>query len=105
VNNTNANPIQEDKLTSIYAEKWPDLTIFAAHITESNLVKFVQMSNDGRENELDIKRLPVSQDHPVLTDILPSKGTHYDFIGWSTDAEGEQMFIEYDSINQSYINS
>lgn len=102
VNNSAMNPIQEDKLTSVYAEKWPDLTIFAANIRESNLVKFVQMSSDNRENELEIIRLPTTNDHPVLPTVLPSKGTHYDFIGWSTDIAGENMFIYYDFVNREY---
>ncbi len=104
VNNTEMNPIQEDKLTSVYAEKWPDLTIFANYINDSNLIKFVQMSNDGRENELEVIRLATTQDHPILPSVLPSKGTHFDFIGWSTDIDGENMFIEYDFTTKNYVN-
>ena len=105
INNSELNPIQEDKLTSTYAQKWPDLTIFAAHVSPSNIVKCVQIGSDGRENELEITRLPTTQDNPVVPNVLPSKGTHYDFIGWSTDIEGEHMFFNYDFINNVYTNA
>ena len=105
VNNTEMNKIQEDKLTSVYAEKWPDLRIFAKYVAESNLVKFVQVSGDGRENDLEVIRLASSVDHPVLPSVLPSKGTHYDFIGWSTDIAGQNMFITYDFTTGNYVNA
>lgn len=105
INNSKDEPIQEDKLTSIYAEKWPDLTIFAAHVKESNIVKFVQTSADGKENDLQIIRLPSTAEHPVLPDVLPSKGTHFDFLGWSTDIKGEDMFLTYDWQNNIYPNA
>ena len=102
VKNDSEHPIQEDKLTSVYAEKWPDLTIFAAYVAESNIVKYVQISADGRENDLEVIRLASTVSNPVLPSITPSKGTHYDFLGWSLYPDGKDsndnfsLFLTYD---------
>jgi len=104
VENTEQTPIQEDTLTSVYAEKWPELTIFAKYVRESNIVKYVQATDDGRENELSVIRLASTVEHPVLTTVVPSKA-HYDFIGWSTDIAGNNMFLNYDFENRTYPNA
>lgn len=109
VKNDSEHPIQEDKLTSVYAEKWPDLTIFAAHVAESNIVKYVQISSDGKENDLEIIRLASDVVHPVLPSVTPSKGTHYDFLGWSIYPDGKDengnlsLFLTYDWANPSAV--
>lgn len=105
VKNGNGTPIQEDKLTSVYAEKWPDLQIFVENVIESNIVKYVQVSADGKENDLEIIRLATSVEHPVLPSVLPSKGIHYDFLGWSTDIDGKNMFLTYDWENNNYFDA
>ena len=105
VKNDSTQAIQEDKLTSIYAEKWPDLQIFVENVVESNIVKYVQLTADGKENDLEIIRLATNIEHPVLPSVLPSKGIHYDFLGWSTDIEGTNMFLTYDWENNRYSNA
>ena len=107
VKNGNGAAIQEDKLTSVYAVKWPDLTIFAENVEESNIVKYVMLGADGREQETEIIRIPTNVTHPSLPNKLlnPSKGTHYDFLGWTTDTEGQNMFLTYDWQTRTYPNS
>ena len=112
IKNDEEHPIQEDKLTSVYAEKWPDLTIFAAHVAESNIVKYVYINPaDGRENDFEIIRLANNVPHPVLPSSSPSRGAHYDFLGWSLYPDGKDennnfsLFLTYDWTNANYPNA
>ena len=41
VYNSSITAIEEDELTSKYKQYWPNLNIYAKHINEANVAKFV----------------------------------------------------------------
>ena len=100
VNNTAATVINETDLTDIYKEYYPNLNITAANIKESNVTKYVNLLNSGKEETLDIIRS--DSDHPQMYTALTPTKTNYDFKGWAFDAEGNDMFITYDFTTESY---
>ena len=62
VNNTAATAINETDLTDIYKKYYPNLNITAANIKESNVTKYVNLLNNGKEETLDIIRS--DSEHP-----------------------------------------
>ena len=110
VANANGTPIAEDRLTNVYGEKWPNLTIKAENVSESYIGKFVQILDSGKEEEIDIKRFAKTGDgnfegqRPTLTSKIPNK-TNYTFLGWSLDADGTKMVYDYDLLEQQLIES
>ena len=108
VNNNSSNPIPEDSTSAndttslnYFKRYFPNLTIRAKYITESNITKFVQVLDNGRIETIDLLRTMDS--HPVLTTALPARA-NYDFKGWATDAAGTNMLIEYNIETSSYID-
>lgn len=96
VSNTSATPIVETKLTDVYKKHFPYLNVTAKYVKESNVTKYVKVYETTGIVET-IEALRSDNEHPLppsdLT-FIPSKAG-YDFIGWSTDAAGNNMFINY----------
>ena len=90
-----AEAIDEDALTNVYGAAWPNLKITAAKINEALLGKFILLEDSGKESEYDVIRYNPNEYHglPVTltTKLNPSKGSTFDFLGWATDPEGNNM--------------
>lgn len=103
----NTTQIEEDnsnsnvKTLNYYKGYFPNLDIKAARIRESNIIKFVQKLDSGKIETIELLR--TSNSHPIMTDIIPTK-TNYDFIGWTTDVAGEEVFVEYDNSISAYVD-
>lgn len=107
VSNDSSHKIKETDLTSVYAQYFPYLAISAKYVQESNVTKYVRYYEDTGIIET-IEALRSDTDHPLApTKNAPTKAG-YDFIGWSTDVEGNNMFLSYqvdiNTGNGSYIN-
>ena len=107
VSNTSNTKVIEDNLTSIYKVYFPNLTIRAKYIQESNITKYVQRLDSGKDEV--IETLRTSTDSPLApTESIPTK-TNCDFLGWgftpTADPEvAEDMFVLYDNVNKEYVN-
>ena len=96
VSNTTANKIKETDLTEIYKQYFPYLSISAKYVQESNVTKYVRIFADTGIIET-IETLRSDNEHPLPPSNLNSIPTRagYDFIGWSTDPEGNHMLLRY----------
>ena len=100
--NNQYNKIYEDGATNslnYYKSKFPNLTIRAAYVEQSNITKYVQILESGKTEVIDLLRS--TSTNPVLTSIIPAKA-NYDFKGWATDPAGENILLEYDFGNKEY---
>ena len=102
-----APKIKETDFTEIYAKYFPYLQITAANVKASNVTKYVRVFEDSGIVDT-IEALRSDDVHPLApTKSIPLKAG-YDFIGWSTDAAGTQIFLRYElDVNTgsgSYVN-
>ena len=108
-NDENEEPIIEDELTTKYGVAWPNLKITAAKVTESFLGKYIVLEDSGKESEYDVIRYDPAlyEGQPItLTNKLnPSKGSTYDFVGWATDVEGNNLVFDEAGNMTSYGES
>lgn len=89
VDNDESDPIDEAELSSKYNSKWPNLTITARNIKTSNLTKYVQVDDKGRETVLAIQRTTGNKPElPARTMKEPSV-PYYNFAGWSLQNPSE----------------
>ena len=95
VNNDNEHKINETDLTDVYAKYFPYLSISAKYIKESNVTKYVRIYEETGVVEVHeiIRSDGLHPEAPIKAH--PSKAG-YDFIGWSTDPEGQNMFLNYE---------
>ena len=95
--NRNGTAIPEAKLTNVYAsrEYFPNLQIQAENVAKANVTKYVRLLNNGVE-ELVEQPLRSDSIHPLAPTAQPPTRAGYDFIGWSTDAAGNNMFLPYE---------
>lgn len=107
VSNTEADEIPEAKLTSVYKKFFPQLTIYAKHIKEANLTKYVRVYESGKEEVLDIERTDGTT--PLELQVAAPTQTNYDFKGWSTQnpntTSSPVLALEYDSVTQTYTKT
>ena len=100
IHNDAEHPINEADLTEIWGQYFKNLKISADYITESNVTKYIAIQDNGKEETIDILRS--NDDNPkMITALAPTK-TNYDFRGWATDIEGNNMFITYNPITNEY---
>lgn len=101
VENTIDTAIDEFQLTDKYGQIWPDLTIRAAYVNEAYIARYVQVLDNGKEDQVDIIRY---QQNPgtalTMTSKIPAK-QYYDFKGWALDKQGNQMVANYDPITNT----
>ena len=107
VSNNSNNKIKETDLTEKYGKYFPYLSISAKFIKESNVTKYVRVYEENGITEI-IEALRSDEVHPLPpTKNIPTKAG-YDFLGWSTDINGTQMFLKYqidvNTGNGEYIN-
>ena len=94
VYNDSEHKVKETDLTEKYAAYFPYLQITAKEVQESNVTKYVRVFEETGIVET-IESLRSDNIHPLPpTRNVPSKAG-YDFIGWSTDAAGQNMFLPY----------
>ena len=102
VANAGGEAIVEDELTSKYKAAFPSLTITAENIREAYITKYVKILDNGKEETVEILR--TNDSHPLApTGQVPTK-TNYDFKGWTLDPSTNEIFINYDYVNQTYTN-
>ena len=102
VANADGEAIVEDELTSKYKAAFPSLTITAENIREAYITKYVKILDNGKEETVEILR--TNDSHPLApTGQVPTK-TNYDFKGWTLDPSTNEIFINYDYVNQTYTN-
>ena len=107
--NANGTAIPESKLTGVYAAKdyFPNLQIQAENVAMANVTKYVRQLENGVE-ELVEQPLRSDSIHPLAPTTYPPARAGYDFIGWSKDPEGEQMFlryqVDYNTGNGDYVD-
>lgn len=105
VANTEDNKIAESDLTSKYGKAWPNLSIYAAHVAESYIAKFVQINESGKEEELQVDKLsPFEYSRPLIPNGLIPDQPYHDFVGWTLDKEYTKVAIEYDNTNEVYVS-
>jgi len=92
IDNPEENKINEVDLLNIYRANWPSLTIYAAHLNESYISKFIQVTDNGKEEVVDLLR--TNSTTFSLTSKIPVK-TYYDFIGWATSPNAEDILYNY----------
>lgn len=94
IDNTPETAVNESDLTDIYGVIWPDLIIRAHYINEAYLAKYVQVLDNGKENEIDIIRYTKGANvHPTITSKTAAK-QNYDFRGWSLNKNHAIMTVE-----------
>ena len=85
VSNSSENPIKESDLTNKYAAAWPNLKIRVANVEPAYIAKYIQRTDTGKDNELDVIRYEKAENtHPTVTTKTPVK-QNYDFRGWTLD--------------------
>ena len=94
--NRNGEAIPESDLTGKYASKeyFPNLQIQAENVRKANVTKYVRMLDTGVE-ELIEQPLRSDSVHPLGPTAQPPARAGYDFVGWTLDAAGTQMFLPY----------
>ena len=107
VSNTVDSKIKETDLTDIYSRYFQNLQITAKYVKESNVTKYVRIYPETGIVET-IEALRSDSATPLgPTKSAPTKAG-YDFIGWSTDAAGQNIFLLYrvdvNTGNGSYVN-
>ena len=107
ISNDEEHKIKETDLTSVYTQYFPYLQITAKYVRESNVTKYVRVYEDTGIVET-IEALRSDSEHPQApTRSVPTKAG-YDFIGWSTDAAGNNILLPYkvdvNTGNGSYID-
>ena len=104
ISNDIDHKIKETDLTSVYIKYFPYLQITAKHIQESNVTKYVRVYEETGIVET-IETLRSDDTHPLgPTKNVPTKAG-YDFIGWSTDPEGQNLFLRYEvDVNTGFGN-
>jgi len=60
----------------------------------ANVTKYVRRLENGVE-ELVEQPLRSDSIHPLAPTTYPPAKAGYDFIGWSKDPDGKQMFLKY----------
>ncbi len=95
VSNDNRHKIKETDLTDKYAKYFPYLTITAKYVQESNVTKYVRVYEETGITET-VEVLRSDSTTPLGPKKNPPTKAGYDFIGWSTDAAGEHMFLPYE---------
>ena len=95
VSNDSRHKIKETDLTDIYAKYFPYLSISAKYIQESNVTKYVRVYADSGIVET-IETLRSDSEHPLGPTKNPPTQAGYDFIGWSTDIAGTNIFLPYE---------
>ena len=108
INNSEDNKIPEADLTEIYEKYFPNLTITAAYVNTSYLIKYIRIQDNGKIETLDIKRTNDINTKLFPTCLPPSK-TYYDFAGWSTQNPNEnsepEIVLQWDKNNNQYIET
>ena len=94
-----ANQSDNNANLNYYKRYFPNLTIRAAYVLESNITKFVRKLDSGKIETIDL--LKTASSHPQMTEIIPAKA-NFDFVGWATDVQGEHMMVKYDIATQDY---
>ena len=108
INNSADNPIDESILKNYYHDTYyPKLTFHAAHVTKSNIAKFVEIIDEatGQEKVWDTLKYPSigedAKEYPELSAVIPSR-LNYDFRGWSTTAYAQE---DLDGMSATEINN
>ena len=104
ISNANGTPINEEDITDKYQVRWPNLNFYAANINEAYVAKYVQLTDEGKEQEIELLRSSKDETTPKLTTKSPTR-SYYDFLGYATDKEGTNIVADYDaSTNKCVAN-
>ena len=105
VSNTSDNLIDETNEETGFGIKeiqafFPNLKLYARHVAESNIVKYIYR-HSGYDEEIDLIRYASSITHPnTITDQLFTRN-NYDFVGWCLEDpeenENAEVVLVYDS--------
>lgn len=98
IDNPSANPISEYEIKQIMDNYYPNLRIFAAHITPAYTLKMVETTTDIETGLDKIVELQTVKYEPTTTSyvnaaditVAPSR-LHHDFKGWSLTADGDVL--------------
>lgn len=96
ISNANGTPINEEDITDKYQVRWPNLNFYAANINEAYVAKYVQLTDEGKEQEIELLRSSKNETTPKLTTKSPTR-SYYDFLGYATDKEGTNIVADYDA--------
>ena len=110
INNPSNNKISEYEIKQIVDNYYPDLNIFAAHVTPAYTLKMVEVVHDEEAGTKQIVELqtikynPVGTVHANAADIKvnPSRLHHY-FMGWSLSEDG--LVLSNEEINALAFSS
>ena len=94
ISNADGTAINEEDITSKYQVRWPSLNFYAAKINEAYVAKYVQLTDSGKEQELEVLRSARTEATPKVTSKIPTK-SYYDFKGYATDKAGTNIVIDY----------
>ena len=107
ISNAEGEAIKESDLTDIYGKAFPNLKIRVANVDPAYIAKFVQILDNGKEEEVDIIRYKRKDGAEVtLTEKIPYK-QYCDFLGWGltkAPSKDADWFIKYDYENKAYGN-
>ena len=96
ISNADGTAINEEDITSKYQVRWPNLNFYAAKINEAYVAKYVQLTDSGKEQELEVLRSARTETTPKVTSKIPTK-SYYDFKGYATDKAGTNIVIDYNA--------
>lgn len=100
ISNADGIAINEEDITSKYQVRWPNLNFYAAKINEAYVAKYVQLTDSGKEQELEVLRSAKTETTPKITSKIPTK-SYYDFKGYATDKAGTNIVIDYNANNNT----
>ena len=100
ISNADGTAINEEDITSKYQVRWPSLNFYAAKINEAYVAKYVQLTDSGKEQELEVLRSARTETTPKVTSKIPTK-SYYDFKGYATDKAGANIVIDYNADNNT----
>ncbi len=105
ISNANGEAIKESDLTDKYGKAFPNLKIRVAKVDPAYIAKFIQVLQNGKEEEIDVIRYPHEAGQTVtVTEKVPFK-QYCDFLGWSLVKNPENdadWFVKYDYTNGAY---
>ena len=96
ISNANGTPIEESDITDKYQVRWPNLNFYAANINEAYVAKYVQITDSGKEQELEVLRSAKTETTPKITSKIPTR-SYYDFKGYAIDKAGSNIVVDYDA--------